>query len=63
MPDLLQNPCLRLCDWDVTGAVRDDLVVFACSGCASQWVRTEPWAPCDDDGTRKPALLAELRRR
>ncbi len=63
MPELTQNPCLRLCDWDVTDAVHQGLPVFACRGCASQWVRTEPWAPCDADGTRKASLLAELRRR
>ena len=63
MSALAQNPCLRLCDWDLTGVVRDGLPVFACSGCDSQWVRTEPWAPCDDDGTRKLALVEELRRR
>ena len=63
MPALLQNPCVRLCDWDVTDDVRDGLAVFSCGGCASEWVRSEPWAPCDDDGTRKVALRAEIRCR
>lgn len=46
--------------WDDLDA--GDLRLFRCSGCASEWVRTEPWTPVDANSDVPAAIEAELRR-
>ena len=53
------SPCRQLCDWRPSRG-RDRL--FACAGCGSQWVRTEPWAPRQADGTWPDGVRDELLR-
>jgi hypothetical protein len=60
---LATHPCRQQCRWRGTDAVRDGEPVFACTACGSQWVRSQPWAPIDCDGTRDAALQAELALR
>jgi hypothetical protein len=65
--DVDQWPCQSICVWAVTGEVWNDgtgpdLRVFACRGCGSEWVRTEPWTPIDQSG-RVPAAVASERAR
>jgi hypothetical protein len=61
--DLAQYACRRLCHWRAAGESRDGLPLFRCSGCRSEWVRSQAWAPVDADGTRDPALAAEVAAR
>lgn len=61
--DLVANPCQRLCRWRATARTRAGERLFACQSCGSEWVRSQPWAPVDADGTRDPDLLDELARR
>ncbi len=56
---LTVSACRTLCDWAATGASYEDLPLFACGGCGAQWVRTEPWTPCNDDGLVPQAIRAE----
>jgi hypothetical protein len=61
-------PCQSVCVWEWTGVtwndgVYDDLRVFACRGCGSEWVRTEPWTPIDSGGDVPPEVDVERRRR
>ena len=60
---LAQHACRRLCHWRPVGEQRDALPLFRCSGCGSEWVRTQGWAPVDADGTRDAALAAEVAAR
>ena len=61
-------PCQSVCVWRATGEVwapeRTDeapLRVFACAGCGSEWVRTEPWTPIDAHGVVPVEVAAERR--
>lgn len=61
-------PCQSICVWQPTGQIwrddrYDDLVVFACRGCGSEWVRTEPWTPIDSNGAVPTQVADEARRR
>lgn len=49
------EPCRKVCDWE-----RAADGVFVCTGCASEWVRTEPWTPRRWDGSIPDAVRAEL---
>ncbi|HHU38280.1 MAG TPA: hypothetical protein GXZ45_03215 [Propionibacterium sp.] len=60
---LRQDPCQNQCDWTPTGETRDDLLVFACAACRSEWVRTEGWTPRNLDGSIAAAVVEELSRR
>lgn len=60
-------PCQSICVWAVTGEVWNDgtgsdLRVFACRGCGSEWVRTEPWTPIDSVGVVPDEVCAERAR-
>jgi hypothetical protein len=60
-------PCQSICVWKPTGEALSDaggggLHLFACVGCASEWVRTEPWTPIDSAGTVPSAVAAERDR-
>jgi hypothetical protein len=61
-PPLAMAPCRTLCSWGPTGRLRGGLPLFACSGCGSEWVRSEPWKPADADGVVPDAVLAEAAR-
>ena len=53
--------CRSLCAWRATDALLDDEEVFACSGCGSEWVPSQPWTPIDHTGA-VPAAVAQARR-
>jgi len=61
-PPLAMAPCRTLCSWGPTGRLRDGLPLFACSGCGSEWVRSEPWKPIDADGVVPEAVVTEAYR-
>jgi hypothetical protein len=54
------SPCRTQCDWRRTRASCDGLALFACTGCGSQWVRSEPWAPRQADGSWPEGVREEL---
>lgn len=56
------SPCRKLCSWDDTGALLDGERLFACNGCGSEWVVSEPWTPADHTGSVPEAVQAERRR-
>ena len=60
---LAVHPCRQRCCWRPTDRLRDGERLFACCECGSEWVRSQPWAPVDVDGTRHEALQAEVDRR
>jgi hypothetical protein len=53
--------CRALCSWRLTGSRLDDEDLFACAGCGSEWVPSQPWTPIDHTGT-VPAAVAQARR-
>ena len=53
--------CRRLCSWRETGQQLAGEPLFACSGCGSEWVPSQPWTPIDYEGV-VPAPVAEARR-
>lgn len=57
---LRQEPCQSKCDWSPSGQTRDDMLVFACAGCGSEWVRTEGWTPRNLDGSIAAAVVEHL---
>ena len=57
---LTAHPCRSLCHWAATGGTHDGMALFACAGCGSEWVRSEPWAPRQADGTWPPGVREEL---
>jgi hypothetical protein len=66
---LAAEPCQSVCVWTrteesvVVDAAGDPAAVFACSGCGSEWLRSEPWTPIDADGHVPPEVNAERARR
>ena len=62
-------PCQSVCRWAGTGEVWQPptaggvpLRVFACSGCGSEWVRSEVWTPVNAHGDVPPAVEQERAR-
>jgi len=53
--------CRSLCAWHDTGEKLDDEPLFACEGCGSEWVPSEPWTPIDHTGTVPRPVLAVRR--
>jgi hypothetical protein len=53
--------CRSLCGWAPTGDRLEGEELFACSGCGSEWVPTQPWTPIDHTG-KVPAAVAHVRR-
>lgn len=53
--------CRSRCGWQDTGDRLADQPLFACSGCGSEWVPSEPWTPIDYEGA-VPEPVAEARR-
>ena len=60
MSRLAVRACRSLCDWGPTRRTLDGLTLFACAGCGSQWVRSEPWTPRQADGSWPPLVREEL---
>jgi hypothetical protein len=66
---LAAEPCQSVCVWTRTeeslavGAAGDPAAVFVCTGCGSEWLRSELWTPIDADGHVPPEITAELARR
>ena len=56
---LRRNPCKQQCNWIGTGREHDGLPLFMCTGCKSEWVRTEGWTPANADGSINPQVIAE----
>jgi hypothetical protein len=54
--------CRRLCSWGPTERSLGGETLFACSGCGSEWVASEPWTPIDHTGVVPEAVQAERRR-
>ncbi len=55
------SACRTLCAWNKTDQTVRNEPVFACSGCGSEWVVSEPWTPVDADGF-VPEAVQEARR-
>lgn len=52
-------PCQKVCEWGPTEASYDGLRLYACSGCGSEWVRSEPWTPRNWDAEVPASVRAE----
>ena len=52
--------CRQECSWAATGADLAGERLFACAGCGSEWVATEPWTPVDWTGV-VPELVQDER--
>lgn len=55
--------CRTLCAWSATGAQLSGEALFACAGCGSEWVASEPWTPIDSDGFVPEEIQAVRRGR
>ena len=53
--------CRQLCSWHATDENFDGERLFACDGCGSEWVVSEPWTPIDWSGT-VPQPVQDARR-
>jgi hypothetical protein len=53
--------CRSLCSWSATGERLGGEPLFACAGCGSEWVVSEPWTPVDWTG-QVPDAVQEARR-
>ncbi|MEB8325183.1 hypothetical protein NGF75_04165 [Dietzia kunjamensis] len=63
-PDLAPlrvRSCRDLCNWNETPVERRGEPLFACRGCGSQWVPSEPWTPREATGEIPRAVLDLLR--
>lgn len=59
-PALAVNVCRQTCRWRPSRGFVGGERLFACQGCGSQWVASQPWTPVDADGTRDPAVDAAI---
>jgi hypothetical protein len=57
---LAQYACQDACRWRPDDSVPAPLTRFACTGCGSQWDRSQLWTPIDRDGTVPASVRAEL---
>ncbi|CAN5614437.1 hypothetical protein BH10ACT10_BH10ACT10_22610 [soil metagenome] len=55
--------CRQECSWQTTGEHLADERLFACAGCGSEWVASEPWTPFDWAGAVPVAVQDERRTR
>jgi hypothetical protein len=53
--------CRSLCSWQATPGTLGGERLFACAGCGSEWVASEPWTPIDWTG-QVPDAVQEARR-
>lgn len=78
MPALAAHPCQQVCAWVPTAEfrttesgtteslateLRDQLRVFQCTGCRSEWTADQVWRPADQRGHVPVSALLELSRR
>jgi hypothetical protein len=73
MPALAAHPCQQVCAWVPTAEfrttespateLRDQLRVFQCTGCRSEWTADQVWRPADQRGQVPVSVLLELSRR
>jgi hypothetical protein len=56
---LTVSRCRSECSWSGTGDWLAGEPLFACSGCGSEWVRSQEWTPVDWQGDIPDAVLAE----
>ncbi len=54
--------CRSLCRWAPTDSLLEGERLFACDGCGSEWVASEPWTPIDRTGSVPDAVQSERRR-
>jgi hypothetical protein len=59
---LEQRPCLARCAWADTTRRIDNLPVFACRGCHSEWTPDQGWTPCNADGLVPEPIREAVRR-
>jgi hypothetical protein len=59
---LAQYACQDACRWGPDDAADASPRRFACSGCGSQWDRTQLWTPIDRDGTVPASVREEIGR-
>ena len=59
-PGLAVHACRQTCRWRPSRGLVNGERLFACQGCGSQWVASQPWIPVDADGTRDPAVDAPI---
>ena len=59
-PRLEIAACRSQCCWQETDATLDGERLFACTGCGSEWVPSEPWTPIDWTGAIPEAVQAAL---
>jgi hypothetical protein len=57
-PRLEIAACRSQCSWKETDATLDGERLFACAGCGSEWVASEPWTPIDWTGAVPEAVQA-----
>jgi hypothetical protein len=55
--------CQSRCSWAETGQTLDGEALFACAGCGSEWVASEPWTPIDWTGAVPDAVQTARRTR
>jgi hypothetical protein len=56
------SACRSQCSWQDTGQELAGEQLFACAGCGSEWVASQPWTPVDHTGA-VPEPVQEVRRR
>ncbi|MGA4507886.1 hypothetical protein ACQB6R_02500 [Propionibacteriaceae bacterium G1746] len=56
--ELASGDCRGECNWTGTNDQIDDLQVFACGACGSEWIPTESWTPRNADGEIDPGVAA-----
>ena len=54
--------CRRECSWARTAEQLDGEPVFACAGCGSEWVPSEPWTPAEWTGEVPEAVRQAVQR-
>lgn len=60
---LATNPCQDKCDWRPGAEVYQDMRVFECQGCGSEWMRDQRWTPRNADGAIAESVQEELAQR
>ena len=55
--------CQALCAWHDTAEKLGGERLFACAGCGSEWVPSEPWTPVEHTGEVPQAVQDERRTR
>ena len=59
---LTQYACQDACQWRPDPTSSSVPPRFACTGCGSQWDRTQLWTPVDRDGRVSEAVRREVAR-